>query len=199
VLARLGFTATAVDLALHGERTDAGTLEPELITDFIGCIRRIVYNTADDISALIDYWNEPSPVGLYAVSLGGLTAHLLAVSEHRISAITAMLTSPDWTTADPNLQAEAGSHLFATLTNESPVNSPTAYPPIALLMLVGDEDTVVTPDGSKLLYERLLPLYSTLGISDRLCLKIYPGLGHVCTPEMFDMASIWLQTHLFAV
>jgi alpha-beta hydrolase superfamily lysophospholipase len=198
LLAQIGFRATAIDLALHGERDRPGTAQQRLEADWVDGIKTIVYDTVSDISAILDLWRaSENSVGLYAVSAGGLVAHAVAVSDKRIGAIAAIITSPDWLTADPRLNLPLLSPVRLLLANISPVSKPQSYPPKALLMLVGDEDDVVSPEGSKLLYERLKPVYEKLGIADRLALKVYPNTGHVYNVDMRQISIDWLKKHLF--
>jgi alpha-beta hydrolase superfamily lysophospholipase len=197
LLAARGFRATAIDLALHGDRVDSGAVREKFEADYVGALKEVIYETAADVTALTDYWEiSDNSVGLLAVSAGGLVAHAVAVTENRIGAIAAIVSSPDWLTADPRLRPLPGSALETLLTGLSPVNRPESYVPKALLMLVGELDDIVTPDGSILLFKRLLPLYTKRGIDERLQLKVFPGLGHVYTPEMRMLSLNWLSKNL---
>jgi alpha-beta hydrolase superfamily lysophospholipase len=196
-LARSGFKATAIDLSLHGDGPLNGSLESKFAGNYIEAMQAVIYETAAGVSRLLDEWeSEENSVGLYGVSAGGLVAHAAAVSDTRIGAIAAIISSPDWLTADSNIVPAQGSPLREHLEHMSPVNSAALYVPKALLMLVGEQDSVIAPSGSRLLYERLLPLYRDLGIEDQLRLKIYPELGHVYSSDMRDTAVNWMIKNL---
>jgi len=197
LLAQLGFRAVAIDLALHGEQKNSGESSTLFAENYVGAIHKVIYDTSADISALLDHWAAPQrSVGLFAVSAGGLAGHAVSINDGRIGAFAAIITSPDWLAVDPKLTPESGTPLAQMLESLSPANHPEAYPPIALLMLVGEDDDVVSPIGSKLLYERLLPLYSERGIGGALELRSFPELGHSYTPEMRALSLKWLVDHL---
>jgi pimeloyl-ACP methyl ester carboxylesterase len=196
-LARMGFRATSLDLALHGERKDADRGQSLLMTDLREGMREVIYGTAADVSALIDAWEgETATFGLYGVSAGGLIGHALAVQEKRIHVMTLLIASPDWVTADPSAVPPKGSELEAMLAEISPVNMPHLYPPLALLQMNGALDERVATVGAVTLHESLLPRYESLGISDRLHLTVHPELGHQVIPEMRSASFDWLSRFL---
>jgi pimeloyl-ACP methyl ester carboxylesterase len=197
LLACAGFRATAIDLALHGKRTNASSLMDLITTDYLGAMQTIILESAADISALLDLWQDSQlGVGLYGVSIGGMVSHAAVSNDPRITALSAIITTPDWSTADPARSPPAGSDLAKYLENISPVNRYKNYAPCAVLMIVGDEDVTLTPTGSKLLFSRLSPIYTENEIESRLELKIIEDVGHSYTPEMREMSIKWLQTHL---
>jgi alpha-beta hydrolase superfamily lysophospholipase len=197
LLAMRGFRATAIDLALHGQRDDAGDGAQKLATDFFNAMHSVVYKTAADITALLNYWDDSElGFGICAISAGGLVAHAATVADQRITVLVAMITSPDWTTADPKVALSPGSPAYKMLAAISPVNQPERYAPTALLMMVGADDDTVSPSGAILLAKRLVPIYEKLGISDRLRLEVYPEIGHSYTPAMRDLSMEWMEKFL---
>jgi hypothetical protein len=63
-------------------------------------------------------------------------------------------------------------------------------------MMVGDNDDILSPLGAKMLYKKLLPLYRSLQIEDRLKLVVYPEQGHLYTSEMREQSVRWLERNL---
>jgi pimeloyl-ACP methyl ester carboxylesterase len=196
-LAQAGFVAVAPDLRLHGERADAVHRDVMLEKDFAGAMREIVYDTAKDVRMLLDVWAPRNyRWGLVGISAGGFIAHVLALEEKRIEAMSIVLSSPDWLTVDPektpHLLTPAGQVLAAL----SPVNHHGKYAPVALQMLNGDGDMTVRHVGSVKLHDRLKPVYKAKGISDRLDLRIYPGYPHEYKSDQQQASLEWLQRWL---
>ncbi len=197
LLAGLGFRASAIDLARHAERPGSDSLADYLEANYLGAIQSIIFDTVQDVALLLDYWKTADlNVGIIGVSAGGLIAHALAVSEPRITAVSAVITSPDWLNASVDLRPKAGSSMEMLISSLSPVNQAQAYAPKALLMLGGEEDDVLLPEGSRLLFDRLLPIYTSLSICERLALKIYPRIGHLYTSDMRELSLAWMKKFL---
>ncbi len=108
----------------------------------------------------------------------------------------AAISSPDWLRIDPNRVPDPntpeGMHLEAT----SPVNGFERYAPIPVCLLNVDTDEVVSPIGSKRLYERLQPIYEQQGISERLKMILYPDGGHVFSDDMLLKTVEWFQQYV---
>jgi alpha-beta hydrolase superfamily lysophospholipase len=198
LLARKGLRATAIDLALHGERGEGESGARYIEANLAAALRHIIFQTAADISSLIDSWGDDSRVGLYGVSAGGFASHAALMRDPRIKALAAVISSPDWTTIDADHAPAAGTDEWIELLALSPVSYPEAYPPRAVLLLNGTSDLVVSSAGSELLHERLAPLYAAQGLSGRLKLELYPDIGHEVLPVMRTHGIDWLAAHLAA-
>jgi alpha-beta hydrolase superfamily lysophospholipase len=110
LLAMAGFSATAIDMALHGDRPGSAGLADRMASDYLGAIQSVIYETVADICGLLDLWKvRVHSTGLFAISAGGLAAHAVSVVDKRIGAVAALITSPDWLTADPKMNLPSGS------------------------------------------------------------------------------------------
>jgi len=178
-LAREGFVAVAPDLRLHGDRPESDRRDLLLDKNFADAMREIVYDSAKDIRLLLDAWQSRSyKWGLVGISAGGFVAHVLALEEKRIEAMSIVLSSPDWLTVDPEKTPHLLTPAGQVLAAMSPVNHHGKYAPLALQMLNGDGDTTVRHVGSVKLHDRLLPAYKSKHIEERLDLRIYPDYPH---------------------
>jgi len=194
LLASSGFNVYSIDLCLHGDWDDAATRDDMLTNNFTEAVRRIIYDSAKMVSALIDGWSTiTTPIGLVGISAGGFVAHVLATEEKRFAAMVAVASSPDWTTADPDKVPSRFSPAYKFLESISPVNRPGKYPPLPLLMLNGTADMTVRHVGSIKLYEKLAPLYAKHGIADRVHLTLVDGLGHIFSDAMQAESIAWLK------
>ena len=195
--ATAGFDAMSIDLDLHGERPEAINREQMLKSDFVGTVSEIIYQTAEDIPLLCrELGIELSDAGVLGISAGGFAAHILATGKYRCRALVAAISSPDWLRIDPNLTPDPNSPEGMLLQAQSPVSSPERYPPLPICMLNREFDTVVSSEGSKLLHQRLQPLYKRQDIADRLNLTLFPGEEHVFTDDMLAKSVQWFQKHL---
>lgn len=194
VLATRGFSVYSIDLCMHGDWDDASRRRELMETNFAESIRRVVYDSAKMIRKLLDGWsNVTTPIGLVGISAGGFVAHVLATEKLRFNSIVAVISSPDWTTADPTRVPEPGTPLYAMLRAASPVNHAHRYAPTPLLMLNGDADMTVRHVGSIALYEKLTEIYAKRGIADRVCLRIHEGIPHAFTDPMQEESIQWLK------
>jgi hypothetical protein len=67
-----------------------------------------------------------------------------------------------------------------------------------VLFQTGDQDGGSPPDGIRAIGAAVRPVYALYGKEDSFQSLIYPGLGHVYTPEMWAKTLAWLQDHLGA-
>jgi len=76
-------------------------------------------------------------------------------------------------------------------------------PPPALLIIHGNEDTMLTPQVASTLHQALLPHYQEALAVQRLQLLLVPGLAHAWTspgsaPVLRSPIAAWFHTHLSA-
>ena len=68
--------------------------------------------------------------------------------------------------------------------------------PRAHLTLTGDEDTGTPADGVRTINAFQEHLYRLYGKEEYFRGVLYPGVGHVYTPAMWDETLQWLKKHL---
>jgi len=201
-LAGKGFVAAAMDNRLHGERAGVGfdSLLPEGKLDLPG-LRRVMQETAADMSKLIDHFSrdeavDAGRVAVAGVSMGDFVSFAALVNDARIKVATPIIASPYWGDIPGDSDVDLGSE--ADLTDFSLRNEPAgrkeSIPPRALLMQIGGEDRHYDGARVELFYEQLRPLYGDE--SERLGLIVHPGVGHELTAEMWANAVAWLEKYL---
>ena len=196
-LATAGFDAVALDLFLHGERPEAETREQMLSDQFVAALYSIIYETAADVPILCEELGvDVEQAGLLGISAGGFAAHAVAVANPRCRALVAAISSPDWLRIDPSRVPDPNTPAGMQLEAASPVNSPERYAPLPVCLLNVDTDDVVSPIGSKRLYERLTPIYEHEGIPKRLKMVLYPDGGHVFTDDMLTKTVEWFLRYV---
>jgi dienelactone hydrolase len=68
--------------------------------------------------------------------------------------------------------------------------------PRPLLFLSGENDAGSPASGIRTVESRVRPVYALYGASDRFESVLYPGTGHVYTPEMWERMVDWMERHL---
>jgi dipeptidyl aminopeptidase/acylaminoacyl peptidase len=68
--------------------------------------------------------------------------------------------------------------------------------PRAMLFMTGDQDSGSPIEGVRTLGDITSRVYALFGAEDRFENAIYPGVGHVYLPVMWDRTVQWFQRHL---
>ena len=68
--------------------------------------------------------------------------------------------------------------------------------PRPMLFLTGDQDDGSPADGLRIIEEKVRPLYKLYGKDADFESVIYPGVGHVYLPEMWERMLGWMDQHL---
>jgi uncharacterized protein len=159
--------------------------------------------TAEDIVQAAEWFRrrpeiDEDRIGLWGGSLGA-TCCLAAARFVRPKAVSSVCGVADYRTVlrkrFADVSRQKGSAWLSTESQRlieefDPALHVEEMPPIALLMIHGDHDELVPPEGQRALYDRLQPLYRKN--PDRLAFIRHPG-GHA-TPEWCErMAVSWLQ------
>ncbi len=200
-LASQGVFCVCIDALWHGRRSD-GKLDEYLETPvYKKNYLHLLLTAADDISALLDFYeNDPrvdtTHVGVTGISQGGYISFMSVTKEPRITVAAPIIGSPDLTdkygnspdfdTIEPDVQAAVKKH--------NPLNNYENIPPTALFIQCGDADDIVPVTGPRRLHEKLKPLYEKH--PDDYCYVEYPGYGHYAAPEFQQRAVDFLLAKL---
>ena len=68
--------------------------------------------------------------------------------------------------------------------------------PRGLLFMTGDQDAGSPTVGIKIIEAKARKVYRLYGQESEFQSLIYPGIGHVYLPEMWDKTVGWLEQHL---
>jgi pimeloyl-ACP methyl ester carboxylesterase len=185
-LAERGYRTVSLDARRHGERRTADTAE-RFEQDFAGTFGEVVAGTAADLSAVLDGLGV-GRAGFIGVSMGAYIAYRALVDEPRLAAVVPFIGSPGWQGELPERVPE----LAATLRERARRAGPEGLP--ALLIMNGQQDELVTPEGATLLHQALLPIYADA--PDRLEYSLDPALGHAVTEPMWRAAVEWIARFL---
>lgn len=223
-LAAAGFMFVSVDAAMHGQRRDSrldDIFKPQnqvyagTNLDIYYLLMQIVEETSKDITLLIDYFRSDPRVdsgrlGMCGVSMGGFVTWKVAAENPAIKAAVPIISAPAFSRMweDDLLEAMAKPEIaenIAGLQGETQrrreyIKSIDPCPrleniaPKPLLMLNGSDDNVISKLYTLEAYRRLRPLYQAQ--PDNLQLKVYEGIPHRSTHQMFSAACQWFNRHL---
>jgi fermentation-respiration switch protein FrsA (DUF1100 family) len=65
-----------------------------------------------------------------------------------------------------------------------------------MLFMTGDQDWGSPVDGVRTIEKAVRPVYRLYGADQDFTNVIYPGLGHVYTPEMWNKTVRWMEERL---
>jgi pimeloyl-ACP methyl ester carboxylesterase len=205
-LAEQGYYAVALDNRSHGERT-----EPDFASQVfrgerlkVHEVRRLIKETAEDVSRLIDHFVlaeevDPQRIGMAGVSMGGFTTFRALVIEDRITVAAPIIASPYWDDIPQGVpiaeEAEDRQALERISRECSPALFPERFPPRPLLIQIGGEDGHY--DGARVIaFAEQLRGYYRPADADRVALVVHKGVGHELTPDMWANALGWFGKHL---
>lgn len=198
-----GFFVIAADAVGHGERRREG--------EFVGLPQTMVRTAAEVDEIIAAYDQDPrvdtSRMGFLGYSMGGgIGLKYLAASGKRLRAVVSVITTPVW--AVPVITPEGVEALKATYgplyseeaveagrryaEAEQPLNTYRAMAGTPLLLLNGQDDRLVPPEGVVRFYD----LLRAVAPPGQVKLVLYPGVGHETKPEMRTEALAWLKRHL---
>jgi pimeloyl-ACP methyl ester carboxylesterase len=186
-LAERGYRIVCLDARWHGARR-LPDFEARFGADFPGSFLRVVEGTARDVTTVMDALGARE-AGFIGVSMGAYIAYWSVPREPRLQSVVALIGSPGFVGEIPDRPEMA-----AFMQQHGPIALAGRFPPRALLMINGELDEVVAPEGARRLYAALRPLYTDA--PDRLVLRLDPLLGHAVTPEMWRDSFAWIERYL---
>lgn len=205
-LARQGYYAVALDNRSHGERQ-----EPDFVSQVfqggnlkVHDVRRLIKETAEDISRIIDCLAtatgvDQNRIGMAGVSMGGFTTFRTLVIEKRIKVAAPIIASPYWDDIPQGIpiadDPESQQALESIARECSPALFPERFTPRPLLIQIGSQDEHYDVDRVREFAEQLaIRHYRADG--RRLRLIVHEGVGHEFTPDMWANVLAWFTQYL---
>ncbi len=202
VLAEMGFYTVSFDNRYHGERKGM-TISEKVFNDegkiSVLALRKVIDETALDVSELIDYFEEnanikKSKVGMMGISLGGFITYASLVRDDRIAFAVPLISSPFWDDIPKNPvflnSNEAEMELKEYAKMESPGNRVEKFTGKKILAMIGMNDNHFNVG-------RVIDFYKELNEKfdperKDVILKTY-DVGHEVNEEMWGDVLKWLS------
>ncbi len=212
-LARRGFVVLAVDAYCFGERSGHGPGGPEekegdgemSASKFNLWVGRTLWGMIlrDDLMAL-DYLIsrpevDPKRVGVTGISMGATRSWWLMALDERLKTgvAVACLTRYQDLIRHQSLRAHGIYYFVPGLLKHFDTEAVVALlAPRPVLFMTGDKDAGSPPDGIGTIDGVVRSVYKLYGREAQFQNTIYPGLGHVYTPEMWARTLAWFEQKL---
>jgi dienelactone hydrolase len=212
-LARRGFVVLAIDAYCFGERNGQGPGGPaekggdgeQTSSKFNLWLGRTLWGMIlrDDLMALDYLASRPevdaSRIGVTGISMGATRSWWLMALDDRLrtGVAVACLTRYQNLIEHQALNAHGIYYFVPGLLNHFDTEAIVALiAPRPVLFLTGDQDAGSPPDGVRAIEAAVRPVYKLYDREDNFQSVLYPGLGHVYTPEMWARALQWLDQRL---
>jgi dienelactone hydrolase len=160
----------------------------------------------DDLMALDYLLSRPEVdakrVGVTGISMGATRSWWLMALDERIRAgvAVACLTRYQSLIAHESLKEHGIYYFVPGLLNHFDTEAVVALAaPRPLLFQTGGMDGGSPIDGVRAIGEKVRPAYALYGAEPNLQSLIYPGVGHVYLPEMWEKTVAWFDAHLKTV
>ncbi len=202
VLAQKGYYTVALDNRYHGGRKGM-SLEEKVMTKEglinVVALRKLIYETASDVSVLIDYFMQKKTlkfekIGMMGISLGGYITYASLANDERISFAVPLISSPFWDDIPENPIFLRTPDSLEKLKKYSSLHSPASHinkmTNRNILGLIGKNDTHFD-------VARVMEFYQQLKNIDTLEkfkkeLKIY-DVAHEVNETMWNDVLSWLE------
>ncbi len=212
-LVKRGFVVLGIDAYCFGERNGKGPGGPQekggagemTASKFNLWVGRTLWGmiVRDDLMALDYLLSRPevdaAHVAVTGISMGATRSWWLMALDERIKTgvAVACLTRYENLIQHQELKAHGIYYFVPNLLTHFDTEAVIALiAPRPVLFMTGDQDGGSPPDGIRAIESAVRPVYRLYGKEDVFQNFIYPGLGHVYTPEMWSKTINWMEQRL---
>ncbi|MBI3851530.1 MAG: prolyl oligopeptidase family serine peptidase [Verrucomicrobia bacterium] len=212
-LARRGYVVLGIDAYCFGERNGrgpggakerggAGEMTASKFNLWVG---RTLWGmiVRDDLMALDYLVSRPevdaNRVGVTGISMGATRTWWLLALDDRIKTgvAVACLTRYQNLIEQQSLPGHGIYYFVPGVLNHFDTEAVVALiAPRPVLFLTGDKDSASPVEGIRIIESKVRPVYKLYNRQDAYESVIYPGVGHVYLPDMWDKMTAWMDRHL---
>ena len=215
VLARRGYVVLGIDAYCFGERNGQGPGGPKekggagemTASKFNLWVGRTLWGMIlrDDLMALDYLVSRPEVdadrVGVTGISMGATRSWWLLALDDRIKTgvAVACLTRYQNLIEQQSLPAHGIYYFVPGMLNHFDTEAVIALiAPRPVLMLTGDKDGGSPLGGIQIIESKVRPVYKLCERENEYQSVVFPGIGHVYLPDMWDKMLVWMDQHLKA-
>ena len=202
ILCSLGYQVVIPCAIYHGDRNPIDHSKPDNAGKYFWTV---ILKNIEESSLIIKYaitheYADPNRIGASGNSMGGFSSAGIFVSNKNIRALVVLNGSCNW---------DHSNKLFKEGLNITNINSLNEiqenidrYDPMKnlediinrpILLLHGDNDTLVSIEAQRLFYDNVFHLWEN---TSRISFIEYPKLNHFVTTNMMEEAVIWFNKYL---
>jgi len=213
VLTKAGYVIMVIDAYCFSERSGkgpGGAQEKGGAEELSASKRELWFGRSlwammvrDDLMALDYLFTRPEVdkqrVAVTGMSMGATRSWWLMALDERIKTgvAVACLTRYQDLISEHNLKAHGIYYFVPGILNHFDTEAIISLiAPKPVLFMTGDEDIGSPADGIHKIVAKVRPVYQLYGKSDAFENIIYPKLGHVYTPEMWQKMLQWMNKRL---
>ncbi len=213
-LARLGYVIFGIDAPGFGERNGHQAQHPAGAAGELDAAKKLLWQgqtlwgktLVDDLIAL-DYLAErpevdANRIGVTGISMGSTRAWWIMALDDRPKAAscTACMTRYQDLIEARALAAHGIYYFVPGILRHFDTEVIIALAaPRAMLFQTGDQDAGSPAAGVRKIGHAVSRVYQAMGRSENFQSILYPGIGHVYTPEMWERTVSWFSQHLKSV
>lgn len=197
VLACHGFWVLIPDALYHGQREtidhgQEGAMERSFLP--------ILMQTVEEAGLLMEFMNtQAQKIGVLGISMGGFSGSGVFVTQETLKCLVVFNGSCAWREAARLFMTRRSKgrdtgEAWETLKLYDPLEQAEKLRQRPLLMMHGEEDTVVPMESQKIFVQKVAPLYKE--VEERFQFIPVPHLNHHVTMSMMEKAIRWFQTYL---
>lgn len=212
-LVRRGYVVLGIDAHCFGERNGKGPGGPEekggagemTASKFNLWAGRTLWGMIlrDDLMALDYMISRPevdrSRIGVTGISMGATRSWWLMALDERIKAgvAVACLTRYQDLILNEGLRQHGIYYFVPGMLNHFDTEAVVSLiAPRPILFLTGDQDGGSPVSGIRKIEQNARSIYHLYGQESNFESRIYPGVGHVYLPDMWDRMLNWMDQHL---
>ncbi len=211
-LARQGFVVLGIDACCFGERngkgpgsTERGGAGEMTASKYNLWLGRTLWGmiVRDDLIALDYLCSRPEVdakrIGVTGISMGATrTWWIMAMDERpRTGVAVGCLTRYQDLIANEGLKYHGIYYFVPGMLKHFDTEAVVALAaPRSMLFMTGEEDAGSPVEGVRTIQSKVRPVYQLYGTQNNFQSILYPGVGHVYLPEMWQKTMGWMKEHL---
>ena len=202
ILSSLGYQVIIPCSIYHGDRNPIDHSKPDNAGRYFW---DVILKNIEESNLIIEYatnylYADSNRVGVIGNSMGGFSSAGIFTSNQKIKALVVLNGSCNWEYSN-NLFLEglnitnsnSSYELQQNIDRYDPMKNLEAIINRPILLLHGDNDTLVSIEAQRLFYNNVFPLWKD---TSRIGFIEYPKLNHFVTTNMMEEAARWFNIYL---
>mgnify|MGYP000892875781 FL=1 len=202
ILSAVGYQVIIPDAIYHGERNP---IDHETIEKPGKFFWETILKNLDEVGNIINelilrYHTDQDRIGVIGNSMGGFTAAGVFTHNPKIKASVVFNGSYGWENSNRIFKESFGikmtedlKEMEGRINKLDPMNNLELLKNRPILMLHGDDDSVVSIESQRIFYQRIEPLYQN---KQKIKFIEYPNLNHFVTTNMMEESISWFYRYL---